>query len=240
MTGMPPGAFELLSFGTRGWGWLLVKGALVTVLLAGTAFVIGSSLGALIAWARISGGRALRTLAGAYTTVVRGVPDLLVIYLFYFGGSVLLTRIFNALGREGFVDVPGFAAGAVAVGIVSAAQHAEVFRGAFRAVNRGEIEAALAVGMPRALLFRRILAPLVIRHALPGMGNVWQLSLKESALVSVTGVVELLRQSQMASGSTRQPFTFFLAAAVLYLVITTLSGAVFSQAEARAGRGQRK
>jgi len=114
-----------------------------------------------------------------------------------------------------------------------------VFRGAFRVVNPGELEAARAVGMGRLLCFRRIIAPLVLRYALPGLGNVWQLVLKESALVSVTGVVELLREAQIGAGSTREPFHFFMSAAALYLVITTLSGWTLRRAERHFARGMR-
>jgi len=148
-------------------------------------------IGTFGAWAKIAGGRLARSGADLYTTVLRGIPDLLVIYLFYFGGSSLLSSVGRLFGETGFISLPGFAAGAMAIGVVSGAHHTEVFRGAFRAVNRGELEAARAVGMGRALRFRRIIAPLVMRYALPGLGNVWQLVLKESALVSVTGVVEL-------------------------------------------------
>ncbi|MFV0359738.1 ABC transporter permease [Tropicimonas sp.] len=235
-----PGFFELMGFGPAGWGPALLTAALMTIAVAGTGYVIGSCLGMLLAWARISGGRLLRGFAGTYTTVLRGIPDLLVIYLFYFGGSILLTRMARGLGYEGFVDLPGFAAGSMAIGIVSAAQHAEVYRGAYRAVAVGEIEAGLAVGMSRLMLFRRIILPLTARHALPGMGNVWQITLKESALVSVTGVVELVRQAQIGAGSTRQPFYFFFASAVLFLVITWGSGLILNRAERHANRGVRR
>lgn len=233
-------ALSLLGFGAQGWGPALLRGAAMTVALALCGFGIGAALGAVAAWAKIAGGRLARGIAATYTTVLRGIPDLLVIYLFYFGGSIALTNIMGSFGHEGFVDLPGFVAGAMAVGIVSGAQHTEVYRGAYRAVSRGEVEAALAVGMSRATLFRRILLPLTARHALPGLGNVWQLTLKESALVSVTGVVELLRTAQLGSGSTREPFTFFFAAAVLYLVITSISGVIFGRAETLTRRGMRR
>ncbi|HVW56926.1 MAG TPA: ABC transporter permease subunit [Rhizobiaceae bacterium] len=234
-----PGFFQLVGFGQQGWGPALLLGAVVTVALAVSGFAIGASLGSLAAWAKIAGGRLSRA-ADVYTTVLRGIPDLLVIYLFYFGGSRGISAIGHLLGAEGFIGFPGFLAGALAIGMVSGAQQAEVFRGAYSAVSRGEIEAAIAVGMDRWTRFRRIVAPLVIRYALPGLGNVWQVLLKESALISVTGVVELLRQSQIAAGSTRQPFTFYFAAAVLYLVITTVSSLSFFKAESRFSRGLRR
>jgi octopine/nopaline transport system permease protein len=236
----PMGAVEMMGFGPGGWGPALLRGAGMTVAVALTGYGLGAICGGLAAWARLAGGPLGQRLARGYVSVLRGVPDLLVIYLFYFGGSLALTRLAGLLGHEGFVDLPGFAAGAMAIGIVSGAQHAEVYRGAYLAVSRGEVEAALAVGMSRPLLFRRILLPLVARHALPGMGNVWQITLKESALVSVTGLVELLRQAQIGAGSTREPFNFFFAAAVLYLAISTVSGLIFARAEAISQRGLRR
>jgi His/Glu/Gln/Arg/opine family amino acid ABC transporter permease subunit len=137
-----------------------------------------------------------------------------------------------SLGAKGFVGVNSFAAGAIAVGIISGAYQGEIFRGAFHAIARGELEAARSVGMPRLLLFRRIIAPQALRFAIPGLGNVWQLALKESALISVVGLTELLRQAQVGAGSTRQPFEFFITAAVLYLLLSTCSGMAFARAEA--------
>jgi octopine/nopaline transport system permease protein len=181
-----------------------------------------------------------RGIAGFYTTVLRGIPDLLVIYLFYFGGSAAVTAIGRLFGAEGFIGFPGFLAGALAVGITSGAQQTEVFRGAYRAVHSGELEAAIACGMSRLLRFRRILAPLTLRHAIPGMGNVWQVVLKESALVSITGVVELLRQSQIGAGSTGLPFDFYVIAAAIYLAISTVSGGLLQLGEKRFTRGVRR
>lgn len=204
----PPSFLDIISFGPDGWGHGLAVGALMTILIALAGFAIGGIIGTFGAWAKISGGPVLRVMAETYTTVLRGIPDLLVIYLFYFGGSAVVSAIGHLFGAEGFVSFPGFIAGALAVGVTSGAQQTEVFRGAFRAVHPGELEAATACGMGRALKFRRIIAPLTLRHALPGLGNVWQVVLKESALVSVTGVVELLRQAQTGAGSTGLPFDF--------------------------------
>jgi len=236
--GVPP--LELLGFGPRGWGGLLLVASLVTLAVSITALLIGAVLGSLAAWGKISGGPVSRMVAGTYTLVMRGVPDLLVIYLFYFGGSAALSAIAQAFGGSGFVGVPAFAIGALAVGIISGAYQTEVYRGAYQAVARGEVEAARACGMRGLLMFRRVVAPQVLRYALPGLGNCWQLILKESALVSVTGLVELLRQAQVASGSTRQPFTFYLAAAALYLLMTSASTLLFESAEARTARGLRR
>lgn len=227
---------ELLGFGSTGWGALLLAGAGITLAVTAAALAIGAVLGAIVAAAKLSGSVVARALGSAYTTVFRGIPELLIIYLIYFGGSSAVTAIGQAMGYEGFLGLPSFIAGALAVGIISGAYQAEVFRGAYLAVAKGELEAASAIGMNRALRFRRIIMPQVMRYALPGMGNVWQLSLKDSALVSVTGLAELMRTSQVAAGSTRQYFLFFVVGGVLYLVLTSLSDQVFDRAERRANR----
>lgn len=231
---------ELMGFGPKGWGLLLLQAALMTVAVSCVAFALGSLIGSLIAWARIEGNRALNIAADAYTTVLRGIPDLLVIYLLYFGGSTALTALAHALGAKGFVGVDAFAAGAIAVGIISGAYQSEIYRGAFGAIASGELEAARAVGMPRWLMFRRIIVPQALRFAIPGLGNVWQLALKESALISVVGLTEILRQAQVGAGSTRQPFAFFITAALLYLMLSAISGLGFRRAEALGMRGVRR
>lgn len=235
-----PDFFDLISLGPGGWGAALLRGAAMTVAVALCGMAIGAVIGVLGAWAKLSGARPVRLLAVAYTTVLRGIPDLLVIYLFYYGGSSVLTGIGRLFGGSGFFGLPGFLAGSMAVGVTSGAQQTEVFRGAYRAVHPGEIEAAVACGMSRRLRFARVIAPLSLRHALPGLGNVWQVVLKESALISVTGVVELLRQSEVGAGSTGRPFDFYVIAAALYLLISAVSGAFLRQAEHRASRGMRR
>lgn len=235
-----PGILELISFGPDGWGKALLAGAWMTMLVALAGYAIGAVIGTFGAWAKITGGRGIRIVADTYTTVLRGIPDLLVIYLFYFGGSAVVTAIGQFFGAEGFLGFPGFLAGSLAVGVTSGAQFTEVFRGAFKAVHSGEIEAAIACGMGRLLRFRRIVAPLTLRHALPGLGNVWQVVLKESALVSITGVAELLRQTQVAAGSTGLPFDFYVVAGVIYLAISTGSGLFLRQAEKHFARGVRR
>ena len=212
----------------------------MTLLVSIAGLAIGAVFGSLLAWSKLSGNLAAGALGNAYAAVFRGVPELLVVYFVYFGSSALLTALANLVGIEGFVGVPPFAAGALAVGIVSGAYQAEVFRGAYLAIARGELEAAKSVGMARMLMFRRIIAPQVLRFAIPGLGNLWQVALKDSSLISVTGLTELMRVSGVASGSTRQPFVFYLAGGALYLVLTTLSNRVFDKAEARATRGLRR
>jgi len=202
--------------------------------------VVGALVGSLVAMAKLSKKRALRYLGDAYSILFRGIPELLVIYLFYFGGASVVTAVNHWFGGEGYVDVPPFMVGAIAVGLISASYQAEVYRGAFIAVAKGELEAALAIGMNRATRIRRVLIPQIWRYALPGLGNVWQMSLKDSALISVIGLVELMRASQVAAGSTRQYFTFYIVGGVCYLILTGLSGRLFNIAEARVQRTQRR
>lgn len=235
-----PSFLEIISFGPDGWGQALVTAAGMTIMIAVAGYVLGILIGISGAWAKIAGGRFSKNLSNAYTTIIRGIPDLLVIYLFYFGGSAAISAVSKWFGEGGFISFPGFLAGAIAIGITSGAQQTEVFRGAFSAVHRGELEAATASGMSQSLKFKRIIMPLTLRHAIPGLGNVWQVVLKESALVSVTGVVELMRQTQIGAGSTGLPFYFFMTAALIYLAISTISGLTLQLTERHSNRGVRR
>ena len=226
-----------LGFGPGGWGMALLTAAGMTLAVSVCAFFAGLAFGTLAAAAKINGGPALRVVANAYTTLMRGIPDLLVIYLFYFGGSAVLTQLAALFGGTGFFGLSGFMVGVIAVGLVSGAYQTEVLRGAYQSIPRGEVEAARVSGMGPALMLRRITGPLALRTALPGMGNVWQMVLKESALISVTGLVDLMRQTEVAAGSTRLPFLFYAAAAALYLTLTTGSAALFRGAERTTRRG---
>lgn len=231
--------FSILGFGPDGWGGWLVAGAVMTLVVTLCALLVGAVVGSLVAWAKLSPRIGWRVAGDAYTTVFRGVPELLIIYLMYFGGSNAISALGQLVAGNSGWSPPAFLVGAVGVGLISASYQTEVFRGSFMAVAAGEIEAARAIGMSRLLRFRRIIAPQVLRFALPGLGNVWQLSLKDSALISVTGLAELMRQSQVAAGSTHLYFTFYLAAGALYLVLTTLSDRVFGAAEKRVARSFR-
>lgn len=230
---------QLLGFGEQGWGGALLVALLMTVLLTIAALAVGAVFGALVASAKLSRSRTLRVIGDAYTTLFRGIPELLIIYLFYFGGSSVVTAVGQFFGADGFIGVPPFVVGALAIGLISGSYQAEVYRSAVLAVSRGEIEAARAIGMSTPTMWRRVLIPQVVRFALPGIGNVWQLSLKDSALIAVTGLAELMRTSQVAAGSTHQYFTFYVVGGALYLILTSLSNRVFDRAEARIGRSFR-
>lgn len=231
---------DILSFGDAGWGDEMLRAALMTLAVSLSSMALGLVLGALAAAAKLSDFMPAQALAGTYTTVVRGVPELLVIYLLFFGGNQAVMFVAGIFGYHGYIELHAFTIGTVAVGVVSGAYSTEVIRGAVLSVPRGEIEAARAFGMPRSLLFRRVMLPQVARYALPGLGNVWQLTLKDTSLISVTGLVEIMRQAHVAAGSTRQPFTFYTAAALLYLVLTTFSNYGFQRAETWANRGVRR
>ncbi|MPV67347.1 ABC transporter permease [Burkholderia sp. BE17] len=231
--------YEMLGFGPDGWGSVLLAAALLTVGLTLAALTVGAVFGALVAAAKLSRSRALRVTGDFYTTVFRGIPELLIIYLFYFGGSTLITAVGQMFGAQGFIGVPPFLVGAFATGMISGSYQAEVYRAAVLAVSPGEIEAARSIGMPTPMLWRRVLIPQVVRFALPGIGNVWQASLKDSALISVTGLAELMRTSQVGAGSTHQYFLFYIAGGVLYLILTIVSNRVFDRAEAHIGRSFR-
>jgi octopine/nopaline transport system permease protein len=234
------GLFDIFGFGPGGWGLALLEGAGMTLLVSATGLLVGAVLGALVAWGRLSGALFAGAIGQAYAALFRGLPELLIVYFVYFGTSTLLTSVAHGFGYEGFVGVPSFAAGALAVGVISGAYQAEVFRAAFRAISKGELEAAVSVGMNRFLMFRRIIAPQVLRFALPGLGNLWQVALKDSSLISVTGLTELMRVSQIGAGSTHKPFAFYLGGAALYLAMTLVSSRLFDVAEARATRGLRR
>jgi octopine/nopaline transport system permease protein len=231
------GPLGLFGFGPDGWGAILLAGAFASLAAAACGLLLSVVIGALGARAKLVGGRSAGMIAEAYTTALRGVPDLLVIYLLYFGSSSVLSGIAGFFDQQGFIALPGFAAGVLAIGVVGGAQMTEAFRGAFLAVKPGEIEAAKACGMGTLLRFRRIVVPLTMRHALPGIGNIWLGLLKGSSLLSATGVAELMRQAQVAAGSTRLPFDFYVAAAVVYVALAVSSGVLFQVAERHYSRG---
>jgi octopine/nopaline transport system permease protein len=228
---------DLLGFDAGGRGMALLSAAWVTLILSVLGFTLGMVFGALGASGRLSSKRLPRSLASAYGTIFRGVPDLLTIYLFYYGGSVALTAIARSFGSGSFVGLPSFATGVIVIGIISGAYQAEVYRGAYLAVEPGQFDAAKALALSRTQMLRLIIVPQLLRHAIPGLSNVWQLVLKDSALISVIGLVELMRQAQIAAGSTREPFLFYLAAAGLYFIMAGITGQVFRFAEDRACRG---
>ncbi len=230
----------LLTFGDTGWGDELLRGAFMTVIVATCAFIIGILLGSVFAAAKLSKHWWLHLIGDLYTTLIRGIPELLVIYLVFFGGGALIQTIAKGVfGIDGYIEIPVFAIAVLCIGVSAGAYATEVIRAAINAVPKGQIEAAVAIGMSPTKRLRRILVPQAARFALPGMGNVWQFSLKDTSLVSIVGLVEIMRAAGIGAGSTKEPFTFYLAAFVLFLVLASISNRGFLKAENWANRGTR-
>jgi His/Glu/Gln/Arg/opine family amino acid ABC transporter permease subunit len=194
----------------------------VTVQVALLSLFIAVALGMLGALAKLSKSRVAKAVAGVYTTIIRGVPDLVLMMLIFFGGQLLVNDISEALGL-GYVDISPFIAGTLTIGFIFGAYMTETFRGGILAVSRGEIEAGYAFGMTGKQVFIRITLPAMVRHALPGFGNNWMVLAKATALVSVIGLQDLVYNANQAGGTTRQPFKFLLVAALMYLAITGIS-----------------
>ncbi len=215
----------------------LIDGTLMTIKLALTSLVFALVFGLLGAWAKLSSSRLAQRLARAYTTVVRGVPDLVLILLVFYGGQVTLNNIGVMTGLWGYVEVSQFAAGAGTIGVIFGAYFTETFRGAIMAIPRGQIEAGISCGMPKSLIFRHIIWPQMVRYALPGFTNNWLVQLKTTALVSVIGLQDLVYNAFTAGRSTGQLFTFMAAAFVIYLMLTAVSDVALRALERHYSRG---
>ncbi|MEK1926624.1 MAG: ABC transporter permease subunit [Rhizobium giardinii] len=227
---------ELLGFGPQGWGLPLLIAAGITLAAAICGFLLGSLLGICGASLKLARSRLSRWIGHVYAAVFRSIPEILVVYLFYFGGSVVLTKAMNLGDLPGFYSLPSFAIGVIAIGVVSGAYQTEAYRSAYLRLDRGQIEAGAACGMPKLILLRRIIAPQTLRVALPTLGNIWQSALKETSLLSVIGLVELLRQAGTAAGSTREPLLFYATVAVMFLVIGRITGLVLTRMERRLAK----
>ncbi|MGH6718859.1 MAG: ABC transporter permease [Alphaproteobacteria bacterium] len=225
----------------QGYAWVFWEGLRITIAVGLCAGVLAVALGLVGAWGKLGPAGFLRTIANAYTTVVRGVPELVLIILVYYGVTTLLQDLLETLtGEESRVDINPFMAGVLTLGAIYGAFATEVFRGAYLAVPKGQIEAAKAAGMSKSLLVRRILLPQMWRFALPGLGNVWLVLVKATALMSVVQLPELMRMTDIAARAVRMPFTFYFGASLIYLGITIASMAVQGRAEAWANRGVRR
>lgn len=232
--------FTLLGWGDAGWGDEMARGALMTIIVAACSYFFGIIFGSLFAAAKLSRFWHLRLLGDIYTTVVRGVPELLIIFLVFFGGGTLLKYVANGMfGYDGFIELPIFAIGVLCISVSAGAYATEVIRAAVTAVPPGQIEAAKAVGMGPWLRLWRVLIPQAARFALPGLGNVWQFTLKDTSLISVIGLVEIMRTAAMGAGSTKEPFTFYVTAFVIFLLLSSMSNRGFLRAETWANRGVR-
>jgi His/Glu/Gln/Arg/opine family amino acid ABC transporter permease subunit len=224
----------------HGYGNLLLQGFLMTIGVALASMVVATLLGLVGAWGKLARSRLARNATDAYTTIVRGVPELVMLLLVYYGVPTLIQDIARGLGTPLVLNLNPMIAGVLTLGFIYGAFSTEVFRSAYQAVPRGQLEAARAFGMSPWLVARRVLLPQMWRFALPGLGNVWIVLVKATALISVIELNELMRIAEVGAQATRLPFTFYFAAAMLYLALTTVSIGVQSRLEAWANRGVRR
>ena len=228
---------ELLAFGKTGWGDELFYATLMTVAVSITAMTIGFFFALIFTPLKLSKYKTLNLIGNFYTIVIRGVPELLVIYLFFFGGSGAIMFVASMFGYNEYIEINAFLTGSFAIGIISGAYSTEVFRGAIQSIDKGQFEAAKVLGIKKNIQFYKIILPQMLRLAIPNLSNVWQITLKDTSLISVTGLVEIMRQSYIAAGSTRDPLFFYSFAAVLYLFLTFLSMRIFNKLEKHYSRG---
>lgn len=207
-----------------------------TIEIAIGAYALGIGIGVAGAAGKLYGGRVTRDLLETYTTIVRAVPELVLILLLYYAGTDLLNRGLEALGY-GPADISGLAAGIVVLGVVQGAYTTEVIRGAILAIPQGQIEAARAYGMSPRLTLRRVTLPAMLPYAIPGLANLWLIVTKDTALLAVVGFNELAQETRQAAGATKAYFVFFMAAGALYLALSLVSGAAIAWIEKRARRG---
>lgn len=218
----------------------ILYGALLTVAVSLAALVVATILGLIGAAAKLSGKPPLVGLATVYTTIIRGIPDLVLMLLVFYGGSIGLNNLLEALGSDVTPDINPFTAGVLTLGFIYGAYMTETFRGAILAIPRGQFEAGAAFGMNPRQVFLRITAPQMVRYALPGFTNNWLVLIKATALVSLIGLQEMTYLSKQASAATRSPFAFFLFTAGLFLIYTWVSLVVLRKLNARYSLGTKR
>jgi arginine/ornithine transport system permease protein len=215
----------------------ILEGMLLTMAVALCSLAIALVFGLLGAAAKLSKSRPLVWLATTYTTIIRGVPDLVLMLLIFYGGQIFVNSMAAKLGYSGYIDINPFIAGVLTIGFIFGAYLTETFRGAIMAIPAGQREAGIAYGMTKFQAFMRITLPQMVRLAIPGFKNNWLVLVKSTALVSVIGLSDMLQRAGMAAGTTREPFTFYAAVAFLYLVITAVSIVLLDALEKRYSLG---
>ena len=218
----------------------ILQGALLTVGVSVAALGVAILLGLLGATAKLSGRPVWVGLATVYTTVIRGVPELVLMLLIFYGGTIGLNHLMEALGQTGSVDINPFLAGVITIGFIYGAYMTETFRGAILSITKGQMEAAWAFGMGRVQTFWRITLPQMVRYALPGFTNNWLVLIKATALVSLIGLQDMTYLAKQASAATREPFTFFVFVAILFLLFTSASLWVLRRVERRYSLGVKR
>lgn len=222
-----------------GYGPQLLAGTWETIKLAILSLIVAIIIGLIAASAKLSKHRLARLIAAAYTTLIRGVPDLVLLLLIFFSMQIYLNELTDALGLP-YIDIEPFSAGVLTLGFIYGAYFTETFRGAFMAIPTGQAEAALAYGFSRWQIFTRIQFPQMMRHAIPGLGNNWQVLLKATALVSLIGLNDLVKVAQNAGNVTFKVFLFISITALIYLALTTISNAVLYLLEKRYSVGVKR
>ena len=217
----------------------LIEGAGTTLAVAICSLVVAVLLGLAGALMKLSHSRLLQSTATVYTTLIRGVPDLVLMLLIFYGGQLAINEVAPSFGFTEVIDINPFVAGVATIGFIFGAYLTETFRGAIMAIPPGQREAGIAYGMTSRQVFRRIVFPQMVRFALPGFTNNWLVLVKSTALVSVIGLSDMMSRAGLAAGATREPFTFYLTAALLYLAITTVSVVILRELERRYSIGVR-
>ena len=229
-------ALTLLSFGPAGWGDELAWGVLVTVSLALATLPFGLAIGFMVALGKQSSEPSLRAAANIYTTIFRGLPELLTLFLVYFGAQIGAQKLLAALGFAGQMEINSFVAGMVALGVVFSSYASEVFLSAFRAIPRGQYEGGYAVGLTWGLTMRLVILPQLVRIALPGLSNLWLILLKDTSLVSVIGLADILRQTGIAARVSKEALLFYGVACLIYLALAIVSSFGIGAVERWAGK----
>lgn len=229
----------LSSFSLKGFGPLLLEGTWMTIKLSVLSLLLSIVLGLIGASAKLSASAVVRMPAQLYTTLIRGVPDLVLMLLIFYSLQTWLSQLTDAMEWD-YIEIDPFSAGVITLGFIYGAYFTETFRGAILSVPRGQVEAATAYGLNRAQRFRFVVFPQMMRFALPGIGNNWQVLLKATALVSIIGLADLVKAAQDAGKSTYQLFYFLILAALIYLLITSASNFALRWAERRYAAGSRE
>ena len=231
---------EVLNFGRTGFADELLRGTLVTVYIAVLAFAFGLVLGLIGAMAKLYGGPISRLIANFYTTVVRSIPELVLILFLFFAGTRGISTLGELVGY-GPVNVNGTLAAILVLGFVQGAYSTEILRGAIQAIPTGQIEAAKAYGMSPFQTFNRIIFPAMLPNAIPGLSNLWLEAIKGTALIMVTGAsAELAGTTKIAAGTTKRYFMFYFVALMIYYVLAKISNLFIYRLEAYVRRGQPK
>ncbi len=223
------------------YGYLpaILEGLGLTLRVSALSLAIACIFGLIGAAAKLSGSRAARWSAEVYTTLIRGMPELVLMLLIFYGGQIGINKLAESQGWD-YIDIPPFIAGVLTIGFIFGAYLTETFRGAILAVPKGQAEAGLAFAMSRNMVWRRIVLPQMVRHAIPGFANNWLIMIKASALVSIIGLDDMVHRAGLAAASTRAPFTFYVAVALIYLTLTSVSIFALSRVEARFSLGVKK